>query len=175
MTEETDVLLAQKGDAAAAERLLRGLYPLLYRLLARMMNDRTAAEDVAQETCIRIIRKLKDFRGDSAFRSWALAIGYNAARDAMRHARYRAHQSLDAAENVASTTPAGEDSILMRQIWQAVDALPEHLRDTAHLIWGEGYTQEEAAQIMECAVKTVEGRVADIKKRLHHLKERSAV
>lgn len=138
-----------------------------------LRGDRAAAEDAAQESCLRIVKNLHQFRGEAGFKSWALAIGYHAAQDQLR-ALMRSKGTLqletpDIQGELADATPIGEKPALVRHIWREVHAMPESMRDTALLVWGEGHTQAEAAVIMGVAVKTVEWRLAEVKKKLAHL------
>jgi RNA polymerase sigma-70 factor (ECF subfamily) len=167
MIDDRDVPRAIAGDEKACERLLRAVYSPLFGLIMRVLRDRPAAEDAAQESCLRIVRNLKHFRGEASFKTWALAIGYHAAQDSLRRRKPASrHIDLDTAPEIADPSPIGEKTVLMRQIWQEVDRMPATLRETALMVWGEGYTQSEAAAIMGCALKTVEWRLAEIKKTL---------
>lgn len=174
MVSESDVKLAQKGDRAAAERILRALYPVLFGMIMRLLRgDRALAEDAAQESCLRIVKNLNQFRGEASFKSWALSIGYRAAQDQLRSVmRSKGTLQLEIPAiqgELADSAPVGEKPALIRHIWREVHAMPEGLRDTALLVWGEGHTQNEAATIMGVAVKTVEWRLAEVKKKLAHL------
>ena len=83
------VLKAQAGDGEALDRLLRGIYPPLLRFVTRMVGDRSAAEDVLQDTMLIIARKLRWLDRPEAFRPWAYRIASRTAMKALRRERRR--------------------------------------------------------------------------------------
>ena len=167
-SKATELLYAaQKGDSQAVETLLRDVYPSLFQLAMRLLGyNRAAAEDVVQETCIHIVKALVRYRGEASFKTWALRIAMNCARDYWRsNKKFACHEPLDD-DLPSDQNLSGEDFAFRRQIWGEIGLLPETLREVCVLLWAEGYTQAEAAKIMDCAEKTIEWRIQDIKKRL---------
>ena len=164
---QTFLQAAQKGDALAVEKLLRDVYPAVYRMALRLLAfNRAAAEDVAQETCLHIVKALVRYRGEASFKTWALRIAMNCARDYGRSNRkYALQEPLDE-ELPDGQALSGEDAAFQRQIWKEISLLPRDLREVCVLLWAEGYTQAETARILDCAEKTIEWRVQAIKKRL---------
>ncbi len=79
-TDTTDrdlVESAVKGDKKSLEQLVKRHQAWIYNIALKMVWDPVDAEDVTQETLIRIITKLSTFRGDSSFRTWAYRIAAN--------------------------------------------------------------------------------------------------
>src|SRR5271156_3101424 len=88
------VLLAQTGDRAALEQLLRETYAPLRRYITRLAGA-DLADDILQETSLQIFRKLRFLREPTVFRPWTLRI---ASRIAFSHLkRARRWEPLDAA------------------------------------------------------------------------------
>src|SRR5271155_1033507 len=81
------VLLAQTGDRAALEQLLRDTHAPLRRYVTRLAGA-DLADDILQETSLQIFRKLPFLREPAVFRAWALRI---ASRIAVSHLK-RAHR-----------------------------------------------------------------------------------
>lgn len=73
----TDIELAQDGDAKALEALVRGVQDRMYKLALRMLADPNLAQDATQEILIRIVTKLSTFRGDSSFDTWTYRVATN--------------------------------------------------------------------------------------------------
>lgn len=71
------IKLAQDGDAAALEGLVRAIQDDVHRLALRMLADREAAQDAAQEILIRVVTKLSTYRGDSRFSTWVYRVATN--------------------------------------------------------------------------------------------------
>lgn len=96
MTVDTfahDLAAAQRGDEAAFEALWRAVNPGLVRYLR--VTARPAAEDIAAETWLQIIRSLGSFRGDEGpFRAWVFTIARNKVIDWRRYEAVRPTQDL---------------------------------------------------------------------------------
>jgi RNA polymerase sigma-70 factor (ECF subfamily) len=155
-SDDSLVARARSGDRRAFAALVARHYPMIHRLAWRCCGDRTEAEDIAQEVCVRVARGLAGFEGRSSFPSWLYGITLNAARDAGRAQARRAATlqgaavaaAIDAAEE---PTDAGDDAAL----WVAVRGLPPRQRDAVMLVHVEGLTHREAAEALGCAEATV--------------------
>lgn len=80
-----DLRAATRGDEAAFARLFRALQPLVLRYLSALARD--AAEDLAAETWVQVVRGLREFRGDEAgFRAWVFTIAHHRYVDHVRRA-----------------------------------------------------------------------------------------
>jgi RNA polymerase sigma-70 factor (ECF subfamily) len=149
------VARARGGDKRAFAALVTRHYPMIHRLAWRCCGDRTDAEDIAQEVCVRVARGLGGFEGRSSFASWLYGITLNAARDAGRARSRRAATLQRAAEaaliDAAEPEQTGDDEAL----WQAVRGLPPRQRDAVMLVHVEGLTHREAADALGCAEATV--------------------
>lgn len=78
------VCAARDGDARAMERLVALHLPLIYGIVGRALNGHADADDLVQETMLRIVRGLSELRDPERFRSWAVAIAY---REIQQHQR----------------------------------------------------------------------------------------
>lgn len=77
LTDKALVESAVKGDKKSLEQLVKRHQAWIYNIALKMVWDPVDAEDVTQETLIKIITKLSTFRGDSSFRTWAYRIAAN--------------------------------------------------------------------------------------------------
>src|SRR6476469_371587 len=97
-TERTDEeLLAafQQGDAGAFELLLRRHRAPLFTFLLRMLGDRERAEDLAQESFLRIVKGAAAWEHRARFQTWLYTIARNLCVDQTRRDRCRRADSLD--------------------------------------------------------------------------------
>lgn len=79
-TDATDRSLVESaiaGDKKSLEQLIKRHQAWIYNIALKMVWDPVDAEDVTQETLIKILTKLSTFRGDSSFRTWAYRITAN--------------------------------------------------------------------------------------------------
>lgn len=159
---------AARGDRAAFAALVERHYDRIYRLAWRWTGSPTAAEDVAQEVCVKLAGAIKGFRGDSAFSTWVYRIAFTTATDHLRAAqRLRAvepSEMLSFVDGSASEDP--ESELIGAELWKAVRALPGQQRDAVLLVYGEDMSHAEAAAIMGCTEKTVSWHLHEARKRL---------
>jgi RNA polymerase sigma factor (sigma-70 family) len=116
------VARACAGDRAAAEELVIVMQRPFYNLALRMLGDQSLAEDAAQESLLRVITHLSQFRDEAKFATWATRIAVNAIfnfRDGMaRHARIEfdafAAGLTHGRDDTAAERPA--DALLLKQL-----------------------------------------------------------
>lgn len=156
---------AQAGDAAAFEAVLEAHYALIYRFAFRWVGRRPAAEDIAQQCCIKLADVLDQFRFESAFSSWLYRLVINCAKDWVR--RERRHLHDDEAQIVMhGDTQRAEHQIYLEQVLDQIDAMAQDYKETVLLVLGEGLTHAEAARVLKVKEPTVSWRLHDIRKRL---------
>jgi RNA polymerase sigma-70 factor, ECF subfamily len=175
MTERTDEeLLAefQQGDGGAFERLLARHRAPLYTFLVRMVGDTERAEDLAQETFLRIVKGAQGWEHRARFQSWMYAIARNLCADAARRDRFRKTESLDAepadggssiADGLEDPGPAPDrsaESERLRPILQrALLSLPPDQREVFVLREQAGLPFREIAEIVSANENTVKSRM----------------
>jgi RNA polymerase sigma-70 factor (ECF subfamily) len=151
------ILLAQQGDRAALDSVLREHQGSLHRYIATILGDRTAAEDVLQETLFRIARKLQWLAEPQFFRTWAFRI---ASREAYRAlAARRPAIPLDEVELVAADPPPLSPSELAA-VRVAVTTLSPASRGVVALHYLEEMPLAEVGDALELPLGTVKSRLA---------------
>jgi len=160
------------GDRAAFQQLVERHYDTAYRVAFRFTHSAEDAEDIAQDVCLALARKLKSFRGQSQFSTWLYRVVINACRD---HARkQKSSQTLQANYAVfREHAEADQRHSAGRQDWlnQAVAALEPKLRVTAILVLAEDLSHREAAKALGCAESTISWRMHEVRKKLKALVE----
>jgi len=155
---------AREGDADAFEELVRLHTPQLYRLLARMLGSASAAEDVAQECFIRAWRALPSFRGEARFSTWLYRIAINEgnrylARESRRELLPFDDVLRDVPDLGAQTAELAEVGELRERLERLLAELPAHYRVAVVLRDVEGYSNEEAAELLELDVRNFKSRL----------------
>lgn len=158
---------AQAGDEQAFGQLLAHYYPMLFRAAYKWCGDQSDAEDVAQEAAIKIGHALRDFRGDSALSSWFYRIVVNLAKDKLR--QRKPEVSLTEAQTLPDANPGLEQQMAVQQLWTQVRGLPEPQGDVMLLVYSEGLTHAEAAQVLDCAESTISWYIHEAKKTLSRM------
>ena len=96
------------GEKQLFHDLIRPCERSIFFLLMSLLRNEAEAEDAAQETVIKVFLNLKNFRGDSQFRTWVLSIARNEGLGRLRKASTRREDSLEAEtdEQTGDYTPA---------------------------------------------------------------------
>jgi RNA polymerase sigma-70 factor, ECF subfamily len=164
--QETDpelIRAAAAGDLAAFERIVRLHQQQVWRFLRRLLGDGAAAEDVTQETFLRVYRRLPSFTFQSSFSTWLFQVARNAGIDELRARRRRSR--LPAALTPAAGTSDGPAQA-RAELDAALATLPIELRETLLLVEVLGMRYHEAATVMRVPEGTVKSRMHAARRRL---------
>jgi RNA polymerase sigma-70 factor (ECF subfamily) len=147
-----DVALAARGDRRAFERLYRAHVNRIYTLCARMVNDRSRAEELTQDVFVRAWDKLSLFRGDSAFGTWLHRLAVNVVlneRQSDRRQRDRHDHGIDDMDVIAHGDIRPESVPgLSIDLENAIATLPPGAKKVFLLHDVQGYTHEEIGEIL---------------------------
>jgi len=148
------------GDQTAFAELIRRFRDKIYKIGFRMMGNHLDADEVVQETFVRVYRKRKELRDVSYFSTFLVRIATNYAIDILR--KRKGHSTMDSdsssfdlSRRVATPQEVYENKRLMEEIARALDQLPPKQKITAVLHDIEGYTKEEISAIFDCPQATV--------------------
>lgn len=170
--KESDLLMqAQAGDVAAFERFVRLFERRVRGLLGRLLSDERDVEEAAQDTFVQAWRNLSRFRGDAAPFTWLYRIAVNEALQRTRRKRPETRpiegEVLDVLEHErrpAGSPPRPVDLELEEREAQAflleqVRRLPFELRAPIVLRDIEGWSNQEAADILELSLAATKSRI----------------
>jgi len=165
------VALAKAGKEAAYRELLRRYERPVFSLIYRMVRDRALAEDLAQETFIKVLNALESYRPEYKFSSWVFKIANNAAIDQLRRREVDTLSldgapdartadeveatALQAVDRQESPLAELESRELGSQIELAVGKLRPEYRTCILLRHVEGRSYEEIAEVMDLPLGTV--------------------
>jgi RNA polymerase sigma-70 factor (ECF subfamily) len=163
---DDDTLMARTaaGEEAAFRLLVDRWQHDVLAFLINMTGSRDDAEDLAQETFVRVFRQAGRYRAEGKFRPWVLRIAANLARSRGRRARLLKWLPLDTERHdVASNTPAADRGIEAEQTAQVVRAaiarLPERQRQALVLHRFQGMRYTEVAETMGTSLAGVESLI----------------
>jgi RNA polymerase sigma-70 factor (ECF subfamily) len=154
--------------AATVRQDLDRLLPRLWRFCHVLTGDRAAAEDLAQAACLRALEREDQFLPDTRLDSWLFRIAQSVWFNTRRADRVRRGGGLVPAEEAGLVAP-GEDAetnIFLSEVLSQVMSLPEAQRATVLLVYVEGYSYQEAADLLEIPAGTVMSRLAGARERL---------
>ncbi len=168
--EDVRLMLAfRDGDDAAFEALFERWAGRLLRFLERMVRDGAVAEELVQETFLRVYRARARYAPDAKFSTWLYTIASNAARNELRRPLRRApHESTDAEREGVPLELAAEESpvdeiVNARRMGKDVEAalaqLPERQRAALWLAAVDGLPYAEVAKALETSEPSVKALV----------------
>ncbi|GAB3944406.1 RNA polymerase sigma factor [Corynebacterium tapiri] len=159
-------LRAGSGDKRALAEFIRLTHGDVWRLLAHLAGPE-AADDLTQETYLRVLGALPRFAARSSARTWLLSLARRAWVDNIRHERARPRKSATEYEDAAATsTVADTDWSAWIDARTMIDQLDPDRREALILTQVLGYSYDEAARIAGVRVGTIRSRVARARKEL---------
>ncbi|WP_049822045.1 RNA polymerase sigma factor [Arthrobacter sp. H41] len=184
LDEVTIIVRAQDGDLDAFDTLITTYQGSIFRLAYRMLNDRTEAEDIVQETFIAAWRSLPKLSTPQLFRPWLYRTATNKCLDTLRQRQRRPttvlaptdlaeHQhdrddARTAAAPAQSVDPAAavEAEAQMRALADLLETVPPESKACWLLREVHDFSYSEIAQMMQLPPSTVRGRIARAKRLL---------
>jgi RNA polymerase sigma-70 factor (ECF subfamily) len=163
----------RKADKNAACELIRIFYKDIYAYLRRLCGNRTEAEDLTQQTFLKVWSSLDGFAGRSKFSTWLYRIAYNTFIDFKRRNTTGAkqnsdqwwHECLDS--NPGPFANAAERQLAQR-LYEAVDLLDDDKKHVVHLHYYQGLSIRETAKVLNVATSTVKYRLREVLKILRN-------
>jgi len=170
--DRADMKRLAAGHDAALNDLMERHATAVFCFLCRMLNNEDDANDLAQETFVRVFQARESFDQDKKFSTWLFTIAANLARNQIRWRTRHPNVSLDAesdsteqslAEKLPAPTPTPKEQALTSErasaVRAAVNGLPHDLREAIVLCEWEERPMAEAAAILETTAKAVESRL----------------
>jgi RNA polymerase sigma-70 factor (ECF subfamily) len=155
-----------QGDDVAFGKLVARFQKKVYFLAYQTLGNHLDADEVVQETFVRIYRKRKEFEHVTNFTSFVIRVASNYAIDLLRKRKGQATATedltalpapvqLDLSRRVRTPGELWTDKRVMMEIQRALDTLPPRQKLTAVLHDVEGYSKAEIAVMLDCPEATV--------------------
>ena len=162
--QQEQILIAklQQKDRLAYEELYDRYSAAIYGVVLRMLREESLAEDVLQETFIRVWRKIFTYdRSKGRFFTWLLNIARNLAIDklrskAVKHTARFTQLDQDQMDAIGPSATMSTDHIGLRDLLKGLR--PEQ-QEVIQLIYFQGFTQVEAADELQIPLGTVKSRI----------------
>jgi RNA polymerase sigma-70 factor (ECF subfamily) len=183
--------LAQQGREAAFRELVRRYERPVFSLVFRMVRDTATAEDLAQDTFIKVLNHIDKYRSEFKFSSWLFKIANNVAIDHLRR-RQLDTISMDGSPNastaadveatsfdIADKSESALDEMAAKELGSAIEraigALRPEYRSCIMLRHVEGRSYEEIAATLDLPLGTVKTYIHrarhQLREALEHLRE----
>ena len=165
MADEDLISLVAQGDAEAFAVLYDRHSRAAYSLAYRMMGERQAAEDLAQDAFLKVWRSATSYRADrGSDRTWLHSVVHNRGIDQIRSVASRRRTQ----EKIEASATEGQPSEAFAQSWrnsqrdqvrEALKTLPKEQLKILELAYFSGYTHVEIAELLDVPLGTVKGRM----------------
>lgn len=183
--ERTEALLVAdllEGDTTALASIVEKYGKLAYRLAIQITKNHEDANDVMQETFLKVYESIGSFRKESAFETWLYRIIVNQAlnlvkrRERRRESSFSDENEIDLRFNLRESSGYAnsphddvEKKELQKWVTQAVDSLSAKHRTVVILHEFEGLTHPQIATILNCSEGTVRSRLHYARRKLRNL------
>lgn len=150
------------------ERLVLTYADLILRVCYTYLHVTSDAEDICQDTLVKLLQRQEPFRSTDHERAWVIRVAINACKNLLRERSSHATVPLDAIGEPSTDATADEETLRQRDQWvlRAVMALPLAMREVVYLHYYEGYRTREIAQIVGATDETVRQRLTRARARL---------
>lgn len=180
VTDELLMIRYQRGDSEAFGWLVRRHQQRVYNFILRLVKNPAAAEELAQETFLKIVKNSASFKHEARFSTWLYAIARNLCIDHQRKQRLRRHSSLDQplhqgqpadqpgrtlGETIADPHPSSNversatKGRMAEAIMAAVEVLPDDQKEVFLLRELGGLPFKDIAEVTGVGENTVKSRM----------------
>ena len=159
----------KKADKNAASELLKIYYAEIYSYLRRLCGNNPDAEDLTQQTFLKVWSSINGFAGRSKFSTWLYRIAHNVYIDWQRRSSRSIQPHTDQwwqgciDQNPGPFANAAEHQMALR-LYEAVDELDEDKKHVVHLHYYQGLSLRETAKVLNIATGTVKYRLREVSK-----------
>jgi RNA polymerase sigma-70 factor (ECF subfamily) len=167
-TDSVLVIRLQADDDDAFEELMRRYKRPVVNFCYRLLGNVTDADDIAQETFVRVYQQRAKLDADRPFTTWLFTVARNLCLDRHRYRQRHPAEPLDTAPEPATDSREIENRELAAAITAAIADLPEDQRTAIILAEYHGQSYTEIAGVMRCSEKSVESRLYRAKQTLRN-------
>jgi len=167
-TEKELIALSVKGDQQAFRKIYEKHSPKMYMVALRYMNSDHDAQDVLQESFIKIYQKLSSFQFAGSFEGWCRRIVVHTAIEFLRKSKQNLVEGMDSLEKRA-TPSLSLEKLQMEDLLNSIQKLPAGYRTVFNMYIIEGYSHKEIAQELSISVSTSKSQLFKARNYLQEL------
>lgn len=132
----------------------------VYRVCYSFMKSKAEAEDMTQETFLKLMSCQQVFENERHEKAWLIVTASNLCKDALKK-WWRRNEDIDNYRDIAQ-----EEKDMDREVLDAILSLPEDFKSAVYMYYYEGYTTAEIASQERCAEGTIRSRLSRARKML---------
>ncbi len=163
--DDTDLVLARRlatAEASAMQELYTAYGQRLYSYALRLTDDPQRAEDVVQDALVAAWRSARAYRGEGSFRAWLLGIVHHTAIKSLRHLSSSLTEAMEETLESHSASPEQqvEENDQSARLQAGLRSLSTEHRAVLELVFYQGLSLEEAAQVCRVPLGTIKSRLS---------------
>ncbi|MGN7456417.1 RNA polymerase sigma factor [Paenibacillus pasadenensis] len=171
VTDEELVQGMMDGDQASFEALVHRYHAPLSGFLQRQLKDPGRAEDIVQETFLKLIRQLKDRRSPDNVQAWLYRVAMNQCRDYWKSSGYQTDRNRfgeppERKDERPSVVEMAERSETRREIRQTLEELPQVQREVVLLRFYQDLKLQDIADALQLPLGSVKTHLYKALRRL---------
>jgi RNA polymerase sigma-70 factor (ECF subfamily) len=169
--QEPDLTLIEQacnGDTDSFTELCRRYYPAMVAIAHSIIGDRHLAEDAAQQTFAKAVRKMSNLKSKNKFAAWLAAICRNAALDLTNK-----KERFQSVEDLSMIAAESKENDLSEAVKEALNKLTASAREVIFLRYYDGMTYEQISSVLGISEQATTGRLRRAKKKMANLLRRS--
>ena len=167
--DDARMIRLRSGDKETLRELMERHGGVVLNFLYRMTRDRETAEDLTQETFLRVFRNADSYRPGQGFCPWLFTIARNLANNHRRRRRLETQIRPDSNGRQDDPASAVENGELQHKVEENLHRVEEPFRSALILCVLQGLSYEDAAKVCGCSVKTLSSRLARARARFRTL------
>lgn len=176
--QEPDLALVERacnGDTDSFTELCRRYYPAMVAIAHSIIGDRHLAEDAAQQTFAKAVRKMPHLKNKTKFAAWLAVICRNVAKDMARTvgAGPRACPVTGTAEDLSMIAAEPHENDVTEAVKEALNKLSASAKEIIFLRYYDGMTYEQISAVLRISEQAINGRLRRAKKKMANYLRRS--
>ena len=158
--EKEIVSLLERGDKKAIQLLYENYADALYGVIKKIISDEDTAQDVLQESFVKIWRYSKKYDASKAkLFTWLYRIAYNAAIDKVRSLKNKTNSEIQIEVSSVYKITSNELNQNVLDIKEHLNTLDEKYKIVLYALFFEGMTQQEASDELDIPLGTIKSRL----------------
>lgn len=168
ISDEDLMRRCREGDMSAFELIVMRYKDAIFNFIYHILADYHRAQDISQETFLRVFRNIDRYKSRNCFKTWLYRIAVNLCKNELRDRGRRKTVSLDDADlniesligdRYISPDRAYEEEEMRRLVKNAIESLPEDQRMAVVLREYQGLSYEDIAVALNCSLGAVKSRI----------------
>lgn len=154
--DEQELILGCIAARPKAQKALFDIYaPKLYAVCLRYLKDQMRAQDILQDTFVKIFANISNYKFEGAFEGWLKKIAVNTCLDQLRKDKKQLTDvSIDDVSHKLSSESFSAEKLMADDLLKLVQALPDGYRTVFNLFAIEGYSHQEIAAQLSISEST---------------------